>query len=101
MKFTDYLNETYIVNNPEKGIEIRPSGGLGTWDEESLRTSITRQLDELSKRMKANDYKGVEYLLYGAGALEAKIKALAQFEKFMDKQGKRPIAKGKEIKIGD
>ena len=42
--------------------------------------------------MKIGGYAGVEEVLYNRGAIEAKVRALGQFDRFMEKRGKRPLA---------
>ena len=96
----DIADEAVLVNNPEKGIEIRPDGGMGTWDEKSLASSLNKQFESILEFLKYGNYENIEYVLYKAGAMEAKIKALAQYNRFKEKQGKRPLARGREIDIG-
>lgn len=95
------VDEAVLVNNPERGLEIRPSGGLGTWTEDSLKSSLIRQLMDIAQMLKYGNYRGVEYSLYKAGSMQAKVEALARFEDFKQKQGRRPIARGREIDIGE
>jgi hypothetical protein len=95
------VDEATLVNDPTAGIQIRPTGGLGTWDEASLKSSLAKQLAELVELLKAGNYRGVEHLLYKGGAMQSKVQALARFEDFKQKQGNRPIAKGREIEIGE
>lgn len=90
-----------LVNNPERGFEIRPAGGMGTWNEDSLRSSLAGQLRDIVEQLKWGRYRNIEHLLYKNGAMEAKIRALARFEDFKEKQGRRPVAKGREIDIGE
>ena len=51
--------------------------------------------------LKVGNYRGVEHLMYKAGAMQSKVQALARLEDFSDKQGRRPIARGREIDIGE
>jgi hypothetical protein len=95
------VDEATLVNDPQAGIQIRPTGGLGTWDENTLKSSLAKQLSELVEMLKVGNYRGVEHLLYKAGAMQSKVQALARLEDFNQKQGRRPIAKGREIDIGE
>jgi glycerol-3-phosphate cytidylyltransferase-like family protein len=95
------VDEATLVNDPQAGIQIRPTGGLGTWDENTLKSSLAKQLSELVEMLKVGNYRGVEHLLYKAGAMQSKVQALARLEDFNQKQGQRPIAKGREIDIGE
>ena len=95
------VDEATLVNDPESGIQIRPDGGLGTWNESSLKNSLAKQLVEIVEMLKVGNYRGVEHLLYKAGAMQSKVRALARLEDFSSKQGRRPIAQGREIDIGE
>jgi hypothetical protein len=94
------IEEAQLINDPE-GHRIAPSGGMGTWDEATLVSSLARQFTDVVGMLKAKNYTGVEYLLYRAGAIKAKVEALARYAEFMDRQGRRPIAKNKTIDIGE
>lgn len=96
----DMADEAVLVNNPEKGVEIRPDGGMGTWNEQALVSSLNKQFESILEFLKYGNYENIEYVLYKAGAMEAKIRALAQYNRFKEKQGKRPIGRGREIDIG-
>jgi len=95
------VDEAILVNDPEEGIQIRPTGGLGTWDEAGLKNGLAKQLIEIVEMLKVGNYRGVEHLLYKGGAMQSKVQALARLEDFSTKQGRRPIAKGREIDIGE
>jgi hypothetical protein len=90
-----------LVNNPDAGIEIRPQGGLGTWNEDSLKSSLAKQFMEIVELLKSGNYQGIEHVLYKNGAMQSKVQALARLENFTQQQGRRPIAKGREIDIGE
>jgi hypothetical protein len=90
-----------LVNDPERGIEIRPAGGMGTWNEQSLVSSLARQFADILNMLKGGSYSNVEHVLYRGGAMQAKIDALAKLEKFKQQQGRRPIARGREIDLGE
>lgn len=92
---------TVLVNDPERGIEIRPAGGMGTWNEQSLVSSLARQFADILNMLKGGSYSNVEHVLYRGGAMQAKIDALAKLEKFKQQQGRRPIARGREIDLGE
>lgn len=90
-----------LVNDPEEGIQIRPAGGMGTWTEDTLKSSLAQQFTQIVEYLKTGSYSSVEHVLYKAGAMESKVKALARLQDFKEKQGRRPIAKGREIDIGE
>jgi glycerol-3-phosphate cytidylyltransferase-like family protein len=95
------VDEATLVNDPEQGELIRPNGGLGTWSENTLVTSLAKQLSELAQMIKSGNYSGAEHLLYNNGAVKAKVQALARLQDFKTKQGRKPIARGREIEIGE
>lgn len=95
------VDEATLVNDPERGIEIRPTGGLGTWNEETLKSSLARQFMDIVGMLKVGNYRGIEHALYKGGAVQSKVQALARLEDFNAKQGRRPIARGREIDIGE
>jgi len=100
-KPTKEVDEAVLINDPEAGIQIRPDGGMGTWNEDSLKSSLIAQLMDIAQMLKVGNYRGVEYSLYKAGSIQSKIRALARLEDFNTKQGRRRIAKGREIDIGE
>lgn len=101
MSFKNYLEEATLINHPERGIEIRPSGGLGSWTIERLVKDTTSELSELAQKIKSGDFSTAEYMIFKNPAFKAKISALAAYDKFKTKQGKRPVAVNKEIDLGE
>lgn len=95
------VDEATLVNDPDQGELIRPTGGLGTWNEDTLKSSLAKQFAEIIGMLKSGNYRGVEHLLYKAGAMQSKVQALARLEDFRQKQGRRPVARGREIDIGE
>lgn len=93
--------ETTLVNDPEKGMQIRPEGGMGTWDEQSLVMNLADKFSRAAQMLKSGDYGSLYYNIYGSGATRALVKALADLEQFQTKQGKRPVAAGREIQVGE
>ena len=95
------VDEASLINDPERGIEIIPDGGMGTWNEDSLKSSLIAQFMDIAKMLKDGRYRSVEYSLYKTGSMASKIKALARLEDFKQKQGRRPIGRGRVIDIGE
>ena len=95
------VDEATLVNDPERGVEIRPTGGLGSDSEDALKASLVKQLMDIAGMLKSGNYRGVEHVLYKGGAVQSKIQALARLEDFNARQGRRPIARGREIDIGE
>lgn len=104
MQFKNYLNEAHgatLVNHQDHGFEIRPSGGLGSWTIERLVKNTIDQLEQLAQKVKSEDFSGAEYILFKSAAFKAQLSALARYDEFKTKNGKRKIAQGKEIDLGE
>jgi hypothetical protein len=81
------VDEATLVNDPERGVEIRPTGGLGSYSEDTLKASLVKQLMDIAGMLKSGNYRGVEHVLYKGGAVQSKIQALARLEDFNARQG--------------
>lgn len=92
--------ETTLVNHPA-GMQIRPEGGMGTWDESSLVRNLAAKFTSIAEMLREKNYTSLYYVLYGSGATRSMVKALADLQAFRDKQGRRPLARGREIEIGE
>lgn len=97
----DAVQEAVIVNDPEQGILLRPDGGMGTWSEDSLRSNLARKFSSMLEMLKSRQYRDLYHVLYDAGVVENMTKALKQFEEFQQRQGRRPMARGREIDMGE
>ena len=93
------VEEARLKNDPDAGHLIVPDGGMGTWNEETLASNLDRKFQSMQEMLQNKNYDGLEYVLYQGGVVENMVKALAQYSKFMDKQGRRPIAQGREIDL--
>lgn len=93
--------ETTLVNDPDRGMQIRPEGGMGTWSEQSLVSNLAEKFTGVLDMLKDGRYQNLYYVLYSAGATQAMVKALADLEGFREKQGRRPIKPGREIQVGE
>ena len=93
------VNETVLINDPEAGVQLRPPGGMGTWDEPSLVRNLASKITDLNRLLSTGQYRALYQVIYDRGALESMIKALADLEKFRERQGRRPVARGREIDI--
>jgi hypothetical protein len=93
------VDEAVLVNDPDAGHQIIPDGGMGTWDEQSLRTNLMRKFVAMGDMIKNKDYKGLDYVLYQGGVVKSMLTALKQYQGFLDKQGRRPIGRGREIDL--
>lgn len=91
------VDEAVLVNDPDAGHQIRPDGGFGTWDEPSLVNNLARKFAAMVEMVKAKNYTGLQHVLYNDRVVKSMVDALAEYEQFMNKQGRRPIARGREI----
>jgi hypothetical protein len=95
------FDEAALINDPEAGVQLRPAGGMGTYDEQSLVTNLARKFGDMVTMVKNKNYAGLHHALYRAGVVENMVRALAELEQFQKQQGRRPIARGREIDITD
>jgi hypothetical protein len=96
------VDEATLVNDPESGHLIRPDGGFGTWTEATLLTSLAKDLTSVLEMLKVKNYTGADYKIYDKhSTIQTKLAALAKYQKFMTKQGRRPIARGSEVDLGE
>lgn len=90
-------DEAILINDPDAGHQIVPDGGMGTWDESSLVSNLARKFAAMVDMVKVKNYTGLQYVLYQDRVVKSMVDALAQYEQFMKKQGRRPMARGKEV----
>jgi hypothetical protein len=95
------VKEATLVNDPDEGLQIRPAGGMGTWDEQSLVSNLARKFASMVDMVRNRNYGGLHHALYRAGVVENMVRALAELEAFQAQQGRRPIARGREIDTTD
>ena len=95
------VSEAVLINDPDQGIQIVPDGGMGTWTEDTLRSNLARKFASMLDMLRSKQYANLHQVLYQAGVVENMIKALGQYENFTQQQGRRPIARGREIDLAD
>ena len=95
------VEEAVLVNDPDAGHQIRPDGGMGTWDEDSLKSNLAGKLASMLQMLKSGDYDRLHYVLQKGEVVDRMVQALAEYKAFMTKQGRRPIARGREIEMSD
>jgi hypothetical protein len=91
------VDEAVLINDPDAGHQIRPDGGMGTWDESSLVSNLAGKFASMVDMVKNKNYTGLQYVLYQGGVVKGMVDALAQYQRFMEKQGRRPMARGREV----
>lgn len=95
------VKEATVKNDPEQGILIAPTGTQQELPEGLLVKDVARQLIEVVRSLRSGQYRNVEHLLYSAGGLENRVRALARYQDYQDKtQGQAP-ATGAMVDIGE
>jgi hypothetical protein len=89
----------HLRNDPD-GPTIIPHGGMGSGKEDTWRNLSIRKLEHTIDMIKSGNYTGAEHTVYKNGFLEGAIRALARYEEFKQKQGRRPLARGREVELG-
>jgi len=95
------VREATLINDPDAGVQIRPTGGMGTYDESTLVANLARKFASMVDMVRNRRYRSLYYVLYEAGVVENMTRALAELEAFQAQQGRRPIARGREIDTTD
>ena len=95
---TRQIEETKLVPT-EDGIDIVVNG-LGTFDEDTLVSGVKRGLAGVIAMLEQRNYSQLQYVLQKS-SLVNRIDALAQYERFMKKQGNRPLAKDRPVDISN
>ena len=95
---TRQIEETKLVPT-EDGIDIVVNG-LGTFDEDTLVSGVKRGLAGVLAMLEQRNYSQLQYVLQKS-SLVNRIDALAQYERFMKKQGNRPLAKDRPVDISN
>jgi hypothetical protein len=98
----EHLKEmpAHLRNDPE-GHTIIPHGGMGSGNEDTWRRVSIGKLEQCIDMIKTGNYRGAEHTVYANGFLEGAIRALARYEEFRQKQGRRPLARGREVELGE
>ena len=97
------LDHSWAVKDEKTGeMGIRPAGGMGTWTEPTLISSLLRDLATVEAKITAKNATDAEYILYQKySTVKAKLQALAKYEQFVLRNGKRAIKPGREIDLGE
>lgn len=97
---SDPTLETRLSRGVSGQLEIQPRDTQQQLDEIELARDVARQLGEIVQSLKSGQYRNVEHLLYHAGGLENRIRALAQFQDWQQRNPAMDIPVG-GIEIGD
>lgn len=97
----DSVDEATLINDPEQGHLIVPDGGMGTWSEDTLRSNLARKFSDMVEMVKNRRYNSLHHVLYDAGVVQSMVTALQQYDKWRDRQGRRPVARGRTIDLAN
>jgi hypothetical protein len=89
----------HLRNDPD-GHTIIPHGGMGSGKEDTWRMTSVRKLEQAVEMINSGNYTGAEHVLYKNGFLQGAVQALARYEEFKQRQGKRPMARGRSVDLG-
>jgi hypothetical protein len=97
---TDDMHETKIINKGDT-VDIIPAGGMGSYGEEGIKSSLGEKLRTLADMLDDENYDNLEYTIYKSGAMESLVNALAQYQRYKGKRGNRPMKRDVEIDISN
>jgi hypothetical protein len=89
--------EAVLINDPDAGHLIQPDGGMGTYSEDTLKQNLARKFASMLEMIKAGDYDRLHGVLTKGQVVDAMVTALAEYQRFMARQGRRPLARGRTV----
>jgi hypothetical protein len=101
VKIKDIAEMAAHLRNDPDGHTIIPHGGMGSGKEDTWKNVSTRKLQQVIDMINSGNYSGAEHVLYKNGFLQGAVQALARYEEFKAKQGKRRMKAGREVEIGE
>ena len=94
-------NEATMHNSPEGEKTVYPDGGMGGYSPDGLERAVVRHFEEILRQAKSGNIDNVAHLLYQSGVIESKLRALQQYNRFVEKRGRRPLAKDREYDLAN
>lgn len=95
------FREAEIMNDPDRGIMIAPTDTQQQLPEQELVRDVARQLSEVVQSLRNGHYRTVEHLLYQAGGLENRIRALARYQDYQQDPARQDLAPQGRLDIGE
>jgi hypothetical protein len=95
------FREARVVDDPAQGVLIAPTGTQQQLPEQELMRDVARQLGDVIRSLRDGQYRNVEHIIYSAGGLENRIRALARYQDYQDRLGGGAMPRGRVIDIGE
>jgi len=95
------FREARLITDPDQGVLIAPTDTQQQLPEQELVRDVARQLAEVVQSLRNGHYRSVEHLLYRAGGLENRIRALARYQDYQQDPERRDLAPGGQLDIGE
>lgn len=95
------FREARVISDPNQGVLIAPTGTQQQLPEEELMRDIARQLSDIIRSLRDRQYRNVEHIMYEAGGLENRVRALARYQDYKDQLAGRVMPQGKYVDIGE
>lgn len=94
------VREAEVVRRGDR-VLIAPTGTQQQLEERELVQDIARQLAELTAGLRSGQYRNAEHVLYRAGGLESRIRALARYQDYLDQLAGQPMPQDRPQDIGE
>jgi hypothetical protein len=95
------FREAQVINDPDRGVLIAPTGTQQQLPEPELMRDVARQLGEIVRSLREGQYRNVEHIMYEAGGLENRVRALARYQDYQDQLAGRAMPRGKYVDIDE
>jgi hypothetical protein len=95
------FREARLINDPDQGVLIAPTDTQQQLPESELMRDVARQLGEVVRSLRDGHYRNVEHVLYHAGGLENRIRALARYQDYQDQLSGRAMPSHRSVDIGE
>ena len=93
--------EAKLSRGTGDAVLIEPQDTQQQLPEPELMRDVVRQMTEILQSLRQQQYRNVEHLIYGAGGLENRIRALARYQDWQEQGSLDQIPSSGSIDIGD
>ena len=98
---TRRTDETGLRLDAQGDIVISPRDTQQQISERDLVQDLARQLTDVVQSLRSGQYRNVEQILYRAGGVENRVRALARFQDFQEQDPDLPLSPDRDLEIGD